>query len=739
MSEPLQRPGAGEVDPWAAQVHDRFFKAAMLHARLQRFRSTLRKRWWILFLSLLMIGGPAVYYAVVKPVTYESEATMWMVGKLNLPEGRLYAEELSSYMGTQAELIESRPIRLRALEKVAARFPGIVPAGTKAVLEALPFDLKVKSSVKSSTLELRATGPSREATRVFLDEIMAEYRAFKGESRQRTSSNALTTITDQIKEIEKQVQEQQDRLTSFQTTNNISFLSESGLSAGSHLSKLNELLSDLRTEFRLLELLTPEQFRDMARNPEGVSTGVSVPGEKTAQMVAMSSAGPQSAYYQALQQLQLLVARREEFAQVLRPAHSKMVKLNQEIGALEKLLATLRDQGEQQALSQMANRKKSLELQIQNLENQYRSWETNAGEANRKLAEHDRLKQQLARSQALYDRLLGLVQSVDLNQNLDQESLSALAPASAARASLTKYKLGAAGVLLALLMGGGLVMLLSLADDRFTSLTELSLHLPEDVVGQIPESIVARRNSRRRRLRHPEDQHAFAESFRNLRSSLLSMTGSAARPKVFLVTSAVPKEGKTTVAANLAAALAMAGVRVLLVDADLRRSTLHKVLGVRLTPGLREVLSQSVTAAEATVQTHEANLFLMPAGEAETSSSEAFLRRPLDLLLQQVAGEYEYVVIDTAPVLATDDVASLGPKTDGVFMVVRASYTSSRMTREALERLHKRRIKVLGVIYNRARAASDYYYRYSSDYYSAKDAGALPVAAAPKAGGKKQR
>jgi succinoglycan biosynthesis transport protein ExoP len=198
------------------------------------------------------------------------------------------------------------------------------------------------------------------------------------------------------------------------------------------------------------------------------------------------------------------------------------------------------------------------------------------------------------------------------------------------------------------------------------------------------------------------------------------------------VTSAIPKEGKTTVSSHLAITLAMSGSRVLLVDADFRRASVHLLFHVGLKPGLLEVLSQGISPAQAIVSTAEPNLYVLPAGKDGDSSSDLFLRCRVDLLLKDLAGQYNYIVIDSAPVLATDDAACLGPFTDGVFMVVRAAHTSSRMACEALDRLLRRNSKILGMIYNRAPASTDYYCQYTRDYYGA-DGAAKPPAPAPAA------
>lgn len=687
---------------------DHFVQAMLLHTRMHRYLQAAWRWWWIPLLTLVLVGGPAIVYSTLAPPLYRSHAVLWMGERLQLPEGRMYAEELSGYLGTQVELLKSGLIQDRAWAGVRSQFPQ-VPTNE------LVFDLSARSSLKSSVLEVSATGRSPQATRAYVDGVIQEYLRFKQEARKRTSSVALSTITDQISAVERQIAEKEKTLSQFEAANNLSFLTESGLSAGSQLARLDTLLSDLRTEHRLLEILTPEQVKDFARTSLTSATGVALPGQQSGQALATISAAQETGYYQALHELQLLTAKRDDFAKVLRPTHSKMVKLNQEISGLERLMETLKSEGEHHTASQLTSRKKALELQIDNLQTQYRTWQTNALSANVRLEEHHRLKQELDRCNALHNRLLSLVEAVDLTKGFDQEALTPLAPASAAKPTLSKYRVGAVGILVGLALGTALLVLLSATDDRFTSAMELSLHMPEEVVAQVPESGLAWQPNGRD---HPklEDHRGFAESFRNLRSHLLCMAELPQGPKVILITSAVPKEGKTTVSSNLAAALAMGGRRVLLIDADLRRSSLHRVFNTKLSPGLQEVLELQLLPKDVIVPTAQENLFVMPAGQPETSGSEVFLKRPLNQMLKELTAHFDYILIDTAPVLATDDAASLGSRTHGAFVVVRAGHTSARMIREALERLRRRNVKVLGLIYNRADEFGNYYSRYANDY-----------------------
>ncbi|HEY3856177.1 MAG TPA: P-loop NTPase [Verrucomicrobiae bacterium] len=706
--------------------------------QLDNCLNALKRRWWVLLLSILFIGGPAVVYAIIRPQMFRSQAMMWLADRLTTSVSDDRFSEDGSYLGTQAELIKSRAIQLRAFQKVHDAYPELGAIATNSQSERLPLDFVVSIAPKSSVLELEAKGRSAEGTRAFLDAVMDEYLAVKDASRQQSSSGALAGITDEIRGVEKKIQGQQQALTLFSMSNNISYLTEHGVSAGSHLAKLDESLSDLRTEFHLLELFSPQQYKSFGTGTRNSFSDTVLPGEKAAQSFAIGAETPNSAYYQALQQIEVLKATREGFSKDLRPTHSKMVKLDQEISGLERLLKKLQDDGEHRALEQMENRKKTLSLQIQSLESQHQTWETNAAEASQKLANYDSMKQELQRSQALYDHLLGLLQSVDLGRNIYTEPLRPLAPASPANPTSTRFKIIAVGLFTAFIFGAGAVVFLGAFDDRFSSAVEVSYHLPDPIIGQIPKTHLNGRNRKLPRVGDQKDGYAFTESFRHLRSSLLLMFEDATRPRTILLTSAVPKEGKSTIAANLAWTLATPGSRVLLIDADFRRSSLHHIFGVSDVPGLSEVLDRTVSATDAIVRVNTnlkgeghgpngtktkdkaskaSSLFFLPAGEYAADNPELFLGNQLNGLLHDLLANYDYIIIDGPPVLATDDSIHLASVAGNVIFVVRASYTSSRLVRLALSRLQECRVKVMGVVYNRAATSTDCYYRYGRDYH----------------------
>src|SRR5205807_2560503 len=197
------------------------------------------------------------------------------------------------------------------------------------------------------------------------------------------------------------------------------------------------------------------------------------------------------------------------------------------------------------------------------------------------------------------------------------------------------------------LAGIGILLLLDRIDDRMASFGEFQHHFSENVLGQIPKEKTKGKVS----LLQPEDaRHIFAESYRNVRSSLFFMPYDGPRPKTFLVTSAVPNEGKSTISANLAITFALSGARTLLIDGDLRRGALREAFGVSSKIGFSEVLKQEVNSREVVVPTSYPNLFLLPRGKTLGQLIEHLLRESSKALTREIYQHYDYVIIDSSPV-----------------------------------------------------------------------------------------
>jgi capsular exopolysaccharide synthesis family protein len=208
-------------------------------------------------------------------------------------------------------------------------------------------------------------------------------------------------------------------------------------------------------------------------------------------------------------------------------------------------------------------------------------------------------------------------------------------------------------------------------------------------------------------------QSQMAESYRALRTSLL-LTSLGAPPKVILVTSALPQEGKTTTSINCAIVLAQKGTRVLLIDADLRRPSIHKTLGMGPRTGLSNVLTGNSTLAQAIVRsTILPSLFVLPAGTPPPNPAELLASSNMKDVLAELREQYDHIVVDTPPTLSVTDAVVMSTRADAVVLVIRSGQTTKQALRRSRELLGQVNARVAGVLLNAVDLSSpDYYYYY---------------------------
>jgi capsular exopolysaccharide synthesis family protein len=209
--------------------------------------------------------------------------------------------------------------------------------------------------------------------------------------------------------------------------------------------------------------------------------------------------------------------------------------------------------------------------------------------------------------------------------------------------------------------------------------------------------------------------HDFGEAFRALRTSLASRYPTEGT-KIMLVTSAQPLEGKTTTAANIAMALAYGGARVLLIDADMRRPGLHRPLRLTNERGLSQVLIGPARVRDVIQRTVDPNLLAITAGHMPPNPSELLASERMKTLLTNLShGPFDWIVIDTPPVLAVTDAVILAPLVSGVTFVIGAEMTRRRLAERAVETVMQTRPKFAGVVLNKVDFARNKYYY--SRYY----------------------
>ena len=218
-----------------------------------------------------------------------------------------------------------------------------------------------------------------------------------------------------------------------------------------------------------------------------------------------------------------------------------------------------------------------------------------------------------------------------------------------------------------------------------------------------------------------------AEAFRSVRTSLFFSTA-AQSDRIIQISSPEPGDGKTTSAANLATAVAQSGKRVLLVDGDLRRPTLHSLFGTSPHVGLSDVLRRDIEWINAVRPTAVDGLSIMTAGDPPPNPAELLSASDLEGILGAAKREFDYVFIDTPPVLAVSDPSIISPYTDGMLLVVRMNKNKRPAVVRTCEVLESHGVRLFGVVANDFEAApgdGEPYHDYSS-YYTSADTSAEP-------------
>lgn len=311
-----------------------------------------------------------------------------------------------------------------------------------------------------------------------------------------------------------------------------------------------------------------------------------------------------------------------------------------------------------------------------------------------------------------------LISAVNEVEDVNIVRLSVFEEATAASVpSSPKVPLNLAlGLLVGALLGAGSAFLRDVLDTRVRSQADVERIVEAGVLGTFASDASVEKDP----LVTQSDQFSQrAESFRQLRTNL-QFTNLSGGSQTIVVSSAIPGEGKTSTAVNLAIMLAESGTRVLLVDADLRRPRVARYLGVEGSVGLTGVLTHTSTLEDAIQEWgHDGALHVLASGRSAPNPSELLGSPSMEKLITRVGTEYEVVVIDAPPLLPVTDPAVLGSMVNGVVLVVSADgRTNQADVAQAVANLESVNARLLGVVVNRIeKATSSYsYYDYRPDF-----------------------
>ena len=334
---------------------------------------------------------------------------------------------------------------------------------------------------------------------------------------------------------------------------------------------------------------------------------------------------------------------------------------------------------------------------------------------NRKAINYGVLERDVESNKQLYESLLQRAKETGVSSELKTSNIRVVDKAERPRGPVSPRK--QLNLLLGLLGGGmlafGLAFFFEYIDSRIKTPDELKVHLGLPSLGMVP-ALDPKTWKGKEPLINNGVPPNFAEAFRSVRTNVL-FSSAEEGSRSLVITSTGPGEGKTTVAANLAVGFAQAGQRVLIIDADMRRPRVHEVFGQNQEPGLSNLMVGNAKASETVRKSGIPGLWILAAGRIPPNPAELLGSQRFKDFLNSLKDHFDWVIVDSPPVMAVTDAAIAANAASGVVFVVGAEMTSRHAARQAVDQLEQGRARFVGAVLNRVEIEKNAYYY--SQYY----------------------
>ncbi len=562
-------------------------------------------------------------------------------------------------------------------------------------VDLLPDSRVIVTRFTSASRERAAQGANKTAEIYILDQLDAKYEA---------TQRATQWLTDKIADLRRNVAASEQAVQKFRA--------QSGL-LGPGGTMVTQQISDLNAQLMLVRTARTEAETRLARVRQAMQSAGG--GDALATASSQQLADQEAALKRKIADLSKefgdrhpqMVAARAELAEVQNKRQSEMQK---SVGALDAEVRAAR--GREVALNRQLDQLRGKVGQSANAENQLRSLEREA-DASRAM-----LETFLTRFEQATAQLDASINETDARIISRADTpLSASWPPRALIIGLVFLVAAVLAALLALLLEG--------LDQGYRSGEQIEKATGLRSLGLVPSlGGAARGNPAAYLLRHPSSM--FGESIRSLYTGIL-LSPDQETPRKLLVTSSQPKEGKTTISVCLGRMRALAGHRTVIVEADLRRPSVHGVVNIPRRPGLTEVVLGEASLDEVLVEDKESGAFVLPAGKMAPDPTEILASPRTTEMLDELARRFELVVIDSPPLVAVADSRLLAPQADAAVLVVRWAATPRQVVALAAKQLAEAGANISGVVLSlvdskkHARygfADSAYYYGPVKRYYT---------------------
>jgi succinoglycan biosynthesis transport protein ExoP len=597
---------------------------------------------------------------------------------------------------------------------------------TSVLLASFRGNLKVSLSPNTHIIKVGFRSPDKDLTAIVVNTLMSTYAENNFKSRFDSTMQASDWLSKQLVDLQMKVETSQEKLVRYQKEHEILGIDEKQNITTAKLDELNKALTAAESErmdkesvYRLVQ----------AGDSDAIASAASVLDESEAGGHSASSLLESLRAKQADVKIQVA-----ELSTQFGPSYPKVAQLNGQLKEIEAQIL-----GETKKVAGKIRGQYMAALQRENmLHDALEKQKQEANKLNESAIQYSILKRDLESYRQLYEGLMQKMKEAGVSAGLKSNNFRivdvARVPTSPVEPNIPRNL--AFALILGLTSGVGMAFLLEGLDSTVRTTEQAQMISGFAPLGMIPlGSRTARDGTNSKRLviasskevvelvTQVRPQSQMAESYRALRTSLL-LSNLGAPPKVIMITSALPQEGKTTTSINCAVVLAQKGIRVLLIDADLRRPSIHKTLGMGPRSGLSNVLTGSATLQQAITRSSLLpNLSVLPAGTPPPNPAELLASTNMGDVLEELRGQYDHIVLDTPPALSVTDAVVLSQRADAVVLVIRSGQTTKQALRRSRDILMQVNAKVSGVLLNAVDLSSpDYYYYYEyhgkySGYY----------------------
>jgi capsular exopolysaccharide synthesis family protein len=669
----------------------------------------LWRRQLILFLCVIICVVTAIVYITQATPIFESGSRIYINNNTPVILNNLITQSSSSanYLSTQCDVITSSPIIAAAVAKLSTQqMPSL--ANVENPIDYIRTSLTAEVGRTSDIITVKYDCPYADDAMKVVNEVVNSYIDNENQKRKSNAVNIVEILkksydknmvdrTLKIQEIRKFTEEHPD----------ITLLTDKG----------NVVLEKLTT---LTDALVKEQENQIdAQTSWEAAKALQADPQATAQFMAMRAATGQGSG------LQDLLSSQEAQQKVLiyqgYGTDSKPVKeILAQIDALKDRIKDAEARYIKAYVAVMEQNYVSSTAKLKILQKSYEETKAQAVTLGKNNAQLKSMQDDLASTDKFIEGIVNKIREIEVNNqdttNINVQILE-VAKAGGAPVKPKKIQVLLISVLVGLMMGFGAALLQDWMDQRLRSVDEISATLQLPILGVVPHITGGKTAMARGMEVHVEPMSEVSEAYRTIRTAVYFGVPEG-EDNTVLVTSPAPGDGKTTMASNLAIAMAQAGHTVLLIDCDFRRPRQHRIFGLKDDVGLSSVLAGQHPLDEAVQATAVPNLSLLPCGPIPNNPSEILNSQVFADTIEELKGKFDHVVIDSPPVNPVTDARILAASADVTIIVVRADKSTRKLSENARESLLGVGANILGVVVNDAPRSGRGYGGYGYGYYS---------------------